>query len=55
MTIYRGLTLVYTNGNPISGLSDDTMFHDFGQGFFMGIASTCNHHAAGICRFLVHP
>ena len=26
MTIYRGLTLVYTNGNPISGLSDDTMF-----------------------------
>lgn len=22
MTIYRGLTLVYTNGNPISGLSD---------------------------------
>ena len=37
MTIYRGLTLVYTNGNPISGLSDDTMFHDFGQGFFMGL------------------
>ena len=37
MTIYRGLTLVYTNGNPISDLSDDTMFHDFGQGFFMGL------------------
>ena len=37
MTIYRGLTLVYTNGIPISGLSDDTMFHDFGQGFFMGL------------------
>ena len=33
MTIYRGATLVYTNGNPISGLSDDPIFTGFGQGF----------------------
>ena len=37
MTIYRGLTLVYTNGNPISGLSDDPLFQNFGQGFIMGL------------------
>lgn len=37
MTIYRGLTLVYTNGNPISGLSDDELFHAFGQGFMLGL------------------
>lgn len=37
MTIYRGLTLVYTNGDPISGLSDDPLFQNFGQGFIMGL------------------
>ena len=37
MTIYRGLTLVYTNGNPISGLSDDPIFTGFGQGYMAGI------------------
>ena len=47
MTIYRGLTLVYTNGNPISGLSDDTMFHDFGQGFFMGLPVPAIIYAVG--------
>ena len=37
MTIYRGATLVYTNGNPISGLSDDPFFTGFGQGFIMEV------------------
>lgn len=55
MTIYRGLTLVYTNGNPISGLSDDTMFHDFGQGFFMGLPVPAIIMLLAFARFLVHP
>lgn len=37
MTVFRGLTLVYTNGNPISGLSEDQAFLDFGQGYFLSI------------------
>ena len=37
MTIFRGLTLVYTNGNPISSLTESEAFHSFGQGFFMGL------------------
>ena len=27
MTIYRGATLVFTDGNPISGLTQDPLFH----------------------------
>ena len=37
MTIIRGFTLVYTNGNPISSLTESEAFHSFGQGFFMGL------------------
>ena len=37
MTIYRGATLVYTNGNPISGLTEDPLFTAFGQGFFLEV------------------
>ncbi|OAB42390.1 ribose ABC transporter permease RbsC [Paenibacillus glacialis] len=37
MTIFRGLTLVYTNGNPITGLGDSMMFQLFGRGYFLGI------------------
>ncbi len=37
MTVFRGMTLVYTNGNPISGLTEDQAFLDFGQGYFFGI------------------
>ena len=33
MTIFRGLTLVYTDGN----LTDNQLFHMFGQGYFAGI------------------
>lgn len=37
MTIYRGLTLVYTNGKPISGLGDHASFQLFGKGYFLGV------------------
>lgn len=37
MTIFRGLTLVYTNGNPISSLTESDVFHGFGQGYFLGL------------------
>ena len=37
MTIYRGLTLVYTEGRPISGLGDSMAFQLFGKGYFFGI------------------
>ncbi|WP_282942670.1 ribose ABC transporter permease RbsC [Paenibacillus sp. RC67] len=37
MTIFRGLTLVYTNGNPITGLGDSLMFQLFGRGYLLGI------------------
>lgn len=37
MTIFRGLTLVYTNGNPISSLTDSETFHEFGQGYVLGL------------------
>ncbi|OCA88760.1 ribose ABC transporter permease RbsC [Pseudobacillus wudalianchiensis] len=37
MTIYRGLTLVYTDGNPITGLGDSYLFQLFGRGYFLGI------------------
>ena len=37
MTIYRGLTLVYTDGRPISGLGDSLTFQMLGKGYFLGI------------------
>ncbi|MED3624478.1 ribose ABC transporter permease RbsC [Neobacillus thermocopriae] len=37
MTILRGLTLVYTEGNPITGLGDHYLFQLFGRGYFLGI------------------
>ncbi len=37
MTIYRGATLVYTNGNPISGLSDEPFFIALGRGDLAGV------------------
>ncbi|WP_342491053.1 ribose ABC transporter permease RbsC [Bacillus sp. FSL R5-0422] len=37
MTIFRGLTLVYTNGNPITGLGSNYAFQLFGRGYFLGI------------------
>ena len=37
MTIYRGLTLVYTEGRPISGLGDSLTFQMLGKGYFFQI------------------
>lgn len=38
MTIFRGATLVYKNGNPITkGLSDTFLFQFLGQGYIVGI------------------
>lgn len=37
MTIFRGLTLVYTDGNPITGLGENYAFQLFGRGYFLGI------------------
>ncbi|WP_335871125.1 ribose ABC transporter permease [Bacillus sp. 2205SS5-2] len=37
MTIFRGLTLVYTDGRPITGLSDSVSFQMLGKGYFLGI------------------
>lgn len=37
MTAFRGLTLVYTKGNPITGLGDNQLFQLFGRGYFLGI------------------
>ncbi|WP_397537192.1 ribose ABC transporter permease [Rummeliibacillus pycnus] len=37
MTIYRGITLVYTDGKPVSGLGDSMVFQMFGKGYFLGI------------------
>jgi len=37
MTIYRGLTLVYTNGNPITGLGNKASFQFLGRGYLFGI------------------
>lgn len=37
MTIYRGLTLVYTEGKPITGFGESYAFQLFGKGYFLGI------------------
>ncbi|NLM67223.1 MAG: ribose ABC transporter permease [Enterococcus sp.] len=37
MTIYRGSTLVFTNGNPITGLGNSFFFSFIGRGYLFGI------------------
>src|SRR5690606_5856903 len=37
MTIFRGRALVYTGGNPITGLGENELFQLFGRGYFLGI------------------
>ncbi|MGE1101605.1 ABC transporter permease [Peribacillus simplex] len=37
MTIFRGLTLVYTDGKPITGIADSVMFQMLGRGYFLGV------------------
>lgn len=37
MTIYRGATLVFTDGNPITGIGDSNLFNFIGRGYLLGI------------------
>lgn len=37
MTIYRGLTLVYTQGNPITGFGGGFAFQFFGRGYLLSL------------------
>lgn len=37
MTIYRGLTLIYTGGNPITGFGGGFTFQFIGRGYLFGI------------------
>ncbi|MGX6962393.1 ABC transporter permease [Vagococcus xieshaowenii] len=37
MTIYRGATLVFTDGNPITGIGDSFLFQFVGRGYLFGI------------------
>ncbi|NLK29263.1 MAG: ribose ABC transporter permease [Clostridiales bacterium] len=37
MTVYRGVTMIYTNGKPISGLGDSNILRVIGKGDLFGI------------------
>lgn len=37
MTMYRGLTLVFTDGTPVSGLGTSASFELLGRGYFFGV------------------
>ncbi|WP_416147613.1 ABC transporter permease subunit [Salipaludibacillus sp. HK11] len=37
MTIYRGLTLMFTDGRPVTGLGDSVTFEMLGKGYFFGV------------------
>lgn len=37
MTVYRGLTMIFTNGKPISGLGDSYLLKLIGKGSYFGI------------------
>ena len=37
MTIFRGATLVFTDGKPVTGLSDSVAFQMMGKGYFFFI------------------
>lgn len=37
MTVYRGLTMIYTNGKPISNLGDSSLLKLIGKGNILGI------------------
>lgn len=56
MTIFRGMTLVYTNGNPISGLTENEAFLNFGQGYFMElpVPAVMMLIMFGILYFILH-
>lgn len=56
MTIFRGMTLVYTNGNPISGLTESEAFLNFGQGYFLElpVPAVMMLIMFGILYFILH-
>ena len=56
MTIFRGMTLVYTNGNPISGLTENEAFLNFGQGYFLElpVPAVMMLIMFGILYFILH-
>lgn len=56
MTIFRGMTLVYTNGNPISGLTENEAFLNFGQGYFieLPVPAVMMLIMFGILYFILH-
>ncbi|UFT98814.1 ribose ABC transporter permease [Radiobacillus kanasensis] len=55
MTIFRGLTLVYTDGRPITGLSDSFVFEMIGGGYVFGVPFPVIIMIVfyGICLFLL--
>lgn len=54
MTIYRGLTLVYTEGRPVSDLGDSLSFQMLGKGYFFGIpVPVCTMIVAFIVLYLI--
>ena len=55
MTIFRGLTLVYTDGNPIMQLNlTNQLFHMFGQGYFARHSCTGSCYAFNVFPLLVY-
>ena len=54
MTIYRGLTLVYTDGRPVSGLGNEITFQMLGKGYFFGIpVPVCTMILAFIALYVI--
>ena len=51
MTIFRGLTLVITDGNPITNLGDSYLFQLFGKGYFIGIPVPKSNNDYRVCDF----
>ncbi len=37
MTAFRGFTMIYTKGSPVSRLGDSTLLYNLGKGFILGI------------------
>ncbi|MBD8037985.1 ribose ABC transporter permease [Solibacillus sp. A46] len=54
MTIYRGLTLVYTDGRPVSNLGNEITFQMLGKGYFFGIpVPVCTMILAFIALYVI--
>ncbi|MER2106046.1 MAG: ribose ABC transporter permease [Solibacillus sp.] len=54
MTIYRGLTLVYTDGRPVSDLGNEISFQMLGKGYFFGIpVPVCTMILAFVALYII--